>query len=415
MREARYRSPKASGRPHRKTVAPRVREQHSRTCVLSTGSGKRCSCRPSYVASLRKGGRALERSFPTLAEAVAWAEATHDALRRGQLPELPREQAPPLQDLAVSFLHRARRGEALTRSRQRYAQATLDGYEVALRLRVLAHVDPRNGLCLAELPADAIDARTAQGLVDAIAARESGARARAAAAALASVLRDGYLRGLVDELPPRLLLPPPPRPKTLALTVAQADRLVAAAQADDHARRRSLLGPLVALLLGSGCRVSEALGLVWGTEGLDLASEPPLVHVQRETTKTEAGARTVPLDAQTTAVLRRHRLACGRPADGAPVFPDQDGQPLARWGRVRFGLKRVAAAAGLADVSAHTLRHTHATWLASAGVPAPVAAARLGHADGGALFMRVYAHPGASEGETALRASEAFRSRASVI
>jgi hypothetical protein len=37
------------------------------------------------------------------------------------------------------------------------------------------------------------------------------------------------------------------------------------------------------------------------------------------------------------------------------------------------------------------------------------AAARLGHADGGALFMRVYAHAGTGEAHAALRALDAFR------
>lgn len=413
MHEARYRRSKGA-RPFRRTVAPRVREQHSRRCDLSCGTARRCSCRPFYVAHVQKAGRAFERSFATLSEAVSWSESTHDALRRGELPADPRLEAPPLRDLAISFLHRARRGEALTRTRKTYALTTLGGYEVALRLRVLPHVDPRSGLTLAELPASAIDTRAAQGLVDSVAAREGRARARAAAAALSAVLRDGYVRGLIDELPPRLLLPPPPPRRTSVISLAEAERLLAAARAEDAERKRSLLGPLVGLLLGTGCRISEALGLVWGPEGLDLTSEPALMHVRRETTKTDAGERAIPLDSETVSALLRHRLACGRPPDGAPVFSDAAGRALERSGRVRFGLVRVAAAAGLSGVTAHTLRHSHATWLAAAGVPAPAAAARLGHSDGGALFMRVYAHPGTTEGEAALRALEAFRSQAAV-
>src|SRR5437870_3804971 len=77
------------------------------------------------------------------------------------------------------------------RSRHRYAQTTLEGYEITLRVRVLSHTDLRSGLPLGDLPASAIDTRTAQNLVDAVTARESHARARAAAAALAAVLRDG--------------------------------------------------------------------------------------------------------------------------------------------------------------------------------------------------------------------------------
>jgi integrase len=44
-------------------------------------------------------------------------------------------------------------------------------------------------------------------------------------------------------------------------------------------------------------------------------------------------------------------------------------------------------------VHLHTLRHSAASFLAAAGVPASDIAAQLGHADGGALALRVYVHP----------------------
>jgi hypothetical protein len=41
----------------------------------------------------------------------------------------------------------------------------------------------------------------------------------------------------------------------------------------------------------------------------------------------------------------------------------------------------------------HTLRHSAASFLAAAGVPASDIAAQLGYADGGALALKVYVHP----------------------
>jgi integrase len=41
----------------------------------------------------------------------------------------------------------------------------------------------------------------------------------------------------------------------------------------------------------------------------------------------------------------------------------------------------------------HTLRHSAASFLATAGVPASDIAAQLGHPDGGALALRIYVHP----------------------
>src|SRR5205814_847253 len=119
----------------------------------------------------------------------------------------------------------------------------------------------------------------------------------------------------------------------------------------------------------------------------------------------------IPLEGEIATRLRRHRLESGRVPDGAPVFADRHGNALARWGRVRFGFSRIAEVAGLPGVTPHVLRHTHATWLASIGLSPPVAAARLGHADGGATFMRVYVHPTAADGEAALQALTSFRRR----
>jgi len=44
-------------------------------------------------------------------------------------------------------------------------------------------------------------------------------------------------------------------------------------------------------------------------------------------------------------------------------------------------------------VHVHTLRHSAASLLAAAGVPASDIAAQLGHKDGGQLALRVYVHP----------------------
>jgi integrase len=276
---------------------------------------------------------------------------------------------------------------------------------------VLPFVDERSGLTFRDLPADELlDSRTLQGLIDTLAVRESAAVARVAAAAIAAVLRDAYQRRLLDELPPRVSLPPPPGGRTRIVVPDRVEKLLEVAAADDTERRVSLLGPLVALLLGTGCRISEALALVWGPDGIDLAHDPPVVRVSRASTKTDAGARAIPLEPETVTVLRRHLFATGRPADGTPVFADEDGQPFPRH-RVRSGFDRVAKAAGLPGLTPHELRHTHSTLLAVAGVSAPLAAARLGHADGGALWLRVYAHPRASDGEVVLEALAAARKR----
>ena len=321
----------------------------------------------------------------------------------------PRAPAPPLAAAARDFLRRARAGAALTRSGRPYAPATLVGYESALRLHLLELTDPRSGLPLGDLSVDAIDARTAQHAIRSIAASVSPSRARQAGAALSSLLRDAYERGTRDELAPRLILPPPPKGRDDYLTVEQADALLTAASADDDARRRSLMAPLVAVLLATGARISEALGLLWGDVRLDAT---PTITIRRETTKTDAGARVIAIEDEYAGILRRHLLASGRPRADRPVFARPDGRRLDRHGRVRSGMQRLAAAAGLAPdavgfrVAPHVLRHTGGTWLEAAGERPANIAARLGHTDP-SFTARRYIHPDRGAGaETARRLAE---------
>ena len=122
------------------------------------------------------------------------------------------------------------------------------------------------------------------------------------------------------------------------------------------------------------------------------------------------------LDRSTVNALRAHRLATGRPADGLPVFAREDGQTYKRHGAPRYGLDRVRAAAGralliaegvvlldgeegkqqaaarLAGVAWHAMRHTHATNLAAhPGVDILTLSQRLGHSDS-ATTARRYGH-----------------------
>jgi integrase len=91
----------------------------------------------------------------------------------------------------------------------------------------------------------------------------------------------------------------------------------------------------------------------------------------------------------------RQRLALGRQyytaealvickPDGRPYRPDSASTQF-RTFVDRLGLPRTA--------HVHTLRHSAASFLAAAGVPASDIAAQLGHADGGALALKVYVHP----------------------
>jgi len=405
--------PDQRSRPQRK-VAPGIIERHRRDCGYVPGR-RRCTCIPAYRVQIKwtdgdgKASR-ITRTFPTFDEAQAWREASRANLaRHGALAPPPsRRTAPFLEDAATDFLDRAENGKALTRARRPYAQSTIDSYESAFRLHVLTHLDERTAERMGDLPVDAIDARTIQAMVDALTVKKSAALARVADAAISALFADLYGRGIIDELLPRRALPPPPPARDERLTLAEVERLLVAAREYDEAKQLSLMEPLVAILVGGGLRIKEALNLTWGPDGVDLDATPPRLTVPRDTTKTDAGARILGLDSVTVAILKRHRLATGRPPVGALVFVRADGKAHTRSGRVRGGIKAVAEAAGV-EPGFHLLRHTHGSLLADAGQGGHQIAARLGHRDAG-FTARTYVHD-ASELSAAPKALDALRKK----
>ncbi|KXK63400.1 hypothetical protein AWW66_03540 [Micromonospora rosaria] len=161
------------------------------------------------------------------------------------------------------------------------------------------------------------------------------------------------------------------------LTEPEAGRLLAAIP--EHWR------PMVATLLGTGLRWSEAAGLRVGAVDLlggtlrvvetmqELADTAELVFVQP---KSRLSRRTVPLPAYVIDALVP--LVSGRARD-ALVFRAVQGGPV-RYRVFHPTWARAVKEAGLDGLRIHDLRHTHAAWLISAGVPLTAIQRRLGHA-----------------------------------
>lgn len=138
----------------------------------------------------------------------------------------------------------------------------------------------------------------------------------------------------------------------------------------------------------TGCRLSEAQGVTWG----DVDFKRGILRVRGS--KTEAADREIPLIPAARALLER--LQAAQQASG-----ETNGESSAtlsaksRVLRVREAAKSLAAACrklGIEPLTHHDLRDAFATAAIEAGVDIPTVAAWLGHADGGALLMRVYAH-----------------------
>ena len=204
-------------------------------------------------------------------------------------------------------------------------------------------------------------------------------------------------QGLTGADPARQVRPPrPPRRLPKAITVAEVERLLAAAGPlgtdtgpdGPAARARIRDRALLEFLYGTGARISEATGL--DVDDLDLSGDP----VARLSGK-GGKQRIVPVGSYARQALEAY-LVRARPAlaaaaartaaqrtpgrAGTPaVFLNARGSRLTRQGAWMV-LRAAAGRAGLSALSPHTLRHSFATHLLDGGADIRVVQELLGHA-----------------------------------
>jgi integrase len=179
-------------------------------------------------------------------------------------------------------------------------------------------------------------------------------------------------------------------------------------------------GTLLAFILTTGCRVSDAVGLTWAC--VDFASGEARFEraVHRiggkwvvTLPKTAAGERKLLLDPDVLVHLQSMRDAIGEIAEG-----DEGAQVVFRAERSTFLHERLILDAvgarckklGLPRMVVHGLRHQNASYLLSMGVALPTVSKRLGHSQV-TTTANIYSHA-LSEDET--KAATAFQSTASL-
>ena len=214
--------------------------------------------------------------------------------------------------------------------------------------------------------------------------------------ALRQAIRDGLAvrNAAAEARPPRTT---PYQSRTL--TAEEARRLVATTLVDD-------LGALWTVLVATGLRQGEALGLAW--RDVDLAAGTLTVRQAlargwdgRPTLgppKSDRSRRTIALPTVARAALDRQRIQQEAARAGAGtawqdradlVFTDVVGRPLE--GRLVTPALHVALArAGLPAIRCHDLRHTAATLQLAAGVPLATISRTLGHSSI-AITANIYA------------------------
>lgn len=161
---------------------------------------------------------------------------------------------------------------------------------------------------------------------------------------------------------------------------------------------------LFRLLAFSGIRIGESLSVYWS----DINFEEQTINISKSltavkggfeisTTKTFSSVRTISLDPQTLAYLRKwktkqsqHFLRTGFRNKHNLVFCSTYGEIISHqsvYGRS----SRIATRAELPNIGLHGFRHTHATLLFESGVNIKEIQHRLGHSDI-SMTMDVYTH-----------------------
>jgi integrase len=364
-----------------------VYQRHLKTCPADDGGGRpphRCRGPWALVVDGPRGldgrRRQVTRSgFASRAAALAALDEERDRLQ-GSEPGAGRVK---VSDYLASWLAGKR---------------NLRPSSVALyRGHIERHLAPALGhLRLSELRAEHVDHFLNELLAD---AGVSAATSRRIHATLRAALNGAVRRRLIPYNPAlQVELPAERRAPSPVWTPEQVGHFLDVTQHDR-------LGPLWALVVMTGVRRGEAVGLQWGDVDLDAG----VIRVRQQAVevagrvhlsepKTRSGVRTVPLDSGTTAALRSHKAAqaAERLKAGAAwrdtgfVFTDELGQML-RPEAVSRAFRGAAARAELPRIRLHDLRHTSASLALSAGVPLKVVSDRLGHSTI-AITANLYTH-----------------------
>jgi integrase len=218
-------------------------------------------------------------------------------------------------------------------------------------------------------------------------------------ATLSSALGDAVRQRRLPHNPARpAVLPRPPAAERQVWTPQETVRFLRYCRQADP-----FMADLCEVLIGTGMRKGEALGLHWN----DVHLPEQVLYVRYALSavdnsrlvitspKTRSSKTWIALSPRVTAALQ-HRAEAGiHPADPANLFSGlvfcrPDGRPLRpQWVLERF--RQLALLAGVPRIAVHDLRHLAATLTITEGVPLTVVSKTLGHATL-STTANIYAH-----------------------
>jgi integrase len=181
---------------------------------------------------------------------------------------------------------------------------------------------------------------------------------------LSAIFSFAFQRGLRPDIPCVGVRRYKPGKSERYLSTAEQVSLGEALGAAERVRTNPNAIAVIRVLALTGARAGEILGLRW--------SEVDFERTCLRLTDSKTGAKVIPLGAAAMQVI----AAQVRREGSDYVFPGTHGGPLGSIGKV---WRRIRAAAGLADVRLHDLRHSFASNIVNAGGSLPMIGALLGH------------------------------------
>ncbi|SHF07306.1 Site-specific recombinase XerD [Seinonella peptonophila] len=194
-------------------------------------------------------------------------------------------------------------------------------------------------------------------------------------------------------------LPRVQREEMTVLSTKQAKQFLEVAVYDKHYA-------LFVLLLTTGLRPGEALGLKWrDLHDKKIRVQRSLIRNHRgggwqlEEPKTKRSKRVVPIPNDTLEILRQHKIEQAKQKlqagkqyeDHDLIFATDRGQPLHERNILQRNFKPLLKKADLPDMRLYDLRHTCATLLLAAGENPKIVSERLGHSSV-VMTLDVYSH-----------------------
>jgi len=365
--------------------------------------GGRCRCEPSYRYAYRPlvDGKAGPTRYSKVYRDLDECRSAQVDQRRGRSEHARNATGETFRALWLRWLEGAKSGQISARGKERaaYSPRTLAIYERDMNRHILPTMGDRQAskLGLADWQALLDSLRREHKLShNSLQTIYNSVRAvyRWACAPARGLLAVNAVHGLEmpakDEVKRDRIAPPD-----------EARRLLAALDKDPRCFPYDVLDFAIALY--AGMRNIERWGLEWTdvagivttpdacTPERVMRSEFRALSIRRETTKSAAGVRTLPVIALLRPILMREWMRQGQPTSGPVLRPPNGGKPENAYGKQAKRVAKAWADAGLERITPHEARHTYASYLIASGLNAKAVTVLMGHSSIEITFDR-YGH-----------------------